>query len=110
MVEFKLIKSLHKVLLYFQMMLTVITDYSLYDGTINCFSTLAQSSIASNETFNYKEVLIQSDKIKFVKVMVHEVNNHKKQNHWMLMKVMIFGWNQSWLSGVLSRSSTWIEF
>jgi hypothetical protein len=28
---------------------------TLYDGTINCFSTLAQSSIASNETFSYNQ-------------------------------------------------------
>jgi hypothetical protein len=50
---------------------------SLYDGTINCFSTLAQSSVASNETFNYKEALQQSDKIEFVKAMVHEVDDHE---------------------------------
>jgi hypothetical protein len=59
---------------------------SLYDGTINCFSTLAQSSVASNETFNYKEALQQSDKIEFVKAMVHEVDDHEKRNHWTLMK------------------------
>ena len=59
---------------------------SLYDGTINCFSTLAQSSVASNETFNYKEALKQSDKIEFVKAMVHEVDDHEKRNHWTLMK------------------------
>jgi hypothetical protein len=30
---------------------------TLYDETINCFSTLAQSSIASNETFSYNQAL-----------------------------------------------------
>jgi hypothetical protein len=30
---------------------------TLYDGTINCFSTLAQSNEASNETFTYKQAL-----------------------------------------------------
>jgi hypothetical protein len=30
---------------------------TLYNGTINCFSTLAQSSIASKETFSYKQAL-----------------------------------------------------
>ncbi len=30
---------------------------TLNDGTINCFSTLAQSSEASNETFTYKQAL-----------------------------------------------------
>ena len=58
----------------------------LYDGTINCFSTLAQSSVASNEPFNYKEALQQSDKIEFVKAMVHEVNNHKTRKHWTLIR------------------------
>jgi hypothetical protein len=58
----------------------------LYNGTINCFSTLAQSSVASNETFNYKEALQQSDYYEFVKAMVHKVNDHKTQNHWTLMK------------------------
>jgi hypothetical protein len=51
---------------------------SLYDGTINCFSTLAQSSLASNMTFNYKEALQQSDYHDFVKAMIHEVNNHEQ--------------------------------
>ena len=50
---------------------------SLYDGTINCFSTLAQSSVASNETFNYKEALQQSDKIEFIKAMINEVNKQE---------------------------------
>jgi hypothetical protein len=59
---------------------------SLYDGTINCFSTLAQSSVASNETFNYKEALQQSDKIEFVKAMVHEVDDHESRKHWTLIR------------------------
>ena len=59
---------------------------SLYDGTINCFSTLAQSSVASNETFNYKEALQQSDKIEFVKAMVHEVDDHETRKHWTLIR------------------------
>jgi hypothetical protein len=42
--------------------------------------------MASNKTFNYKEALQQSDKIKFVKAMIHEVNDHKTQKHWTFMK------------------------
>jgi len=49
---------------------------SLYDGTINCFSTLAQSSTASNETFNYKQALQEPDYHEFVKAMVNEVGDH----------------------------------
>jgi hypothetical protein len=59
---------------------------TLYDGTINCFSTLAQSSLASNETFNYKEALQQSDRIKFIKAMMQEVDDHEMQEHWTIMK------------------------
>jgi hypothetical protein len=47
---------------------------SLYDGTINCFSTLAQSCLASNETFHYKEALQQSDRIEFIVAMKHGTN------------------------------------
>ncbi len=50
---------------------------SLYDSTINCVSTLAQSSVASNETFTYKGALQQSDYHDFVKAMIHEVNDNK---------------------------------
>ncbi len=59
---------------------------SLYDGTINCFSTLAQASVASNETFNYKEAMQQSDYHDFIKAMVHEVDNHETQQQWTLTK------------------------
>jgi hypothetical protein len=81
---------------------------SLYDGTINCFSTLAQSSVTSNETFNYKEALQQSDKIEFIKAMVHEVDDHETRKHWTLMKRcdLPYGTKTIMLSGVLSGSDT----
>jgi hypothetical protein len=44
---------------------------TLYDGTVNCFSTLAQSSEASNETFTYKQALQEPDYHDFIKAMVH---------------------------------------
>jgi hypothetical protein len=53
---------------------------SLYDGTINCFSTLAQSSMASNETFK------EPDYHKFVKAMVNQVDVHESRAHWTLTK------------------------
>ncbi len=46
----------------------------LYDGTINCFSTLAQSSLASNDTFHYKGALQQSDRIEFIVAMKHRID------------------------------------
>jgi hypothetical protein len=58
----------------------------LYDGTINCFSTLAQSSTTSNETFNYKQALQEPEYYKFVKAMVNEVDDHESRAHWTLAK------------------------
>jgi hypothetical protein len=56
---------------------------TLYDGTINCFSTLAQSSEASNETFTYKQALQEFDYHEFIKAMIHEINGHKIWGHWI---------------------------
>jgi hypothetical protein len=63
---------------------------SLYNGTINCFSTLAQSSMASNEMFNYKQALQEPDYHEFVKAMVNKVDDHESQVHWTLTNVVIF--------------------
>jgi hypothetical protein len=52
----------------------------LYDGTFNCFSTLTQSSVASNKTFTYKEAPLQYDYHDFVKAMIHELNDNKDVN------------------------------
>jgi hypothetical protein len=59
---------------------------TLYDGTINCFSTLAQSSIASKETFNYNQALKQADFYKFIQAMIDEINDHEVRGHWTLIK------------------------
>jgi hypothetical protein len=59
---------------------------TLYDGTINCFSTLAQSGIALNETFSYNQALKQEDFCKFIKAMMVEVSDHESRDHWTLTK------------------------
>jgi hypothetical protein len=59
---------------------------TLYDGTVNCFSTLAQSSEASNETFTYKQALQEPDYHDFIKAMVHEVEDHESRDHWTCMR------------------------
>ncbi len=59
---------------------------TLYDGTVNCFSTLAQSSGASNETFTYKQALREPDYHDFIKAMVHKIHDHKKWDHWTCMQ------------------------
>jgi hypothetical protein len=53
---------------------------------VNCFSTLAQSSEASNEMFTYKQALRELDYHDCIKVMVHKVHDHKKQDHWTCMQ------------------------
>jgi hypothetical protein len=58
----------------------------LYDGIINCFSTLAQFSIALNETFNYKQALQEPDYHEFVKTVMKEVDDLELQVHWTLTK------------------------
>jgi hypothetical protein len=58
---------------------------TLYDGTVNCISTLAQSSEASSETFTYKQALREPDYHDFIKAMVHEVHDHETWDHWTCM-------------------------
>ncbi len=59
---------------------------TLYDGTINCFSTIAQTSIALNETFTYKQAMKEKDFNDFVLAMVHEVDDHEKRGHWTIIQ------------------------
>jgi hypothetical protein len=47
--------------------------------------TVAQSSIASNETFTYKQAMQEKDYHDFVLAMVHEVDDHEKRGHWTIM-------------------------
>ncbi len=58
---------------------------SLCDGTINCFSMMAQLSVASNKTFTYKQAMHEKDYHKFVKAMIKEVHDHESRNHWTIM-------------------------
>jgi len=59
---------------------------TLYDGMVNCFSTLAHSSEASNETFTYTQALQEPDYHDFIKAMVHEVEDHESRDHWTCMR------------------------
>ena len=59
---------------------------SLYDGTINCFSTVTMSAAASNEVFTYKEALKQDDFREFIKAMVKEIRDHEMREHWTLIQ------------------------
>ncbi len=59
---------------------------TLYDGSINCFLTVAQSSNALNEMFTYKQAMREKDYHDFVLAMVHEVDDHEKRGHWTIIQ------------------------
>jgi hypothetical protein len=59
---------------------------TLYNGMINCFSIVAQSSVASNKTITYKEAMRESIYHEFVKAMMKEVEDHESRNHWTIMQ------------------------
>ena len=46
---------------------------------------MAQSSVASNKTFTYKQAMHEKDYHKFVKAMIKEVDDHENRNHWSIM-------------------------
>jgi hypothetical protein len=47
---------------------------------------VTQSSIASNETFTYKQAMKEKDFNDFVLAMVHEVDDHEKPGHWTIIQ------------------------
>ncbi len=59
---------------------------TLYDGTINCFLAVAQSSIALNETFTYTQAMKEKDFNDFALAMVHEVDDQEKRGHWTIIQ------------------------
>ncbi len=59
---------------------------TLYNGMIDCFSTVPQSSIASNESFTYKHGMQEKDYRDFVLAMVPKVDDHEKINNWTIMQ------------------------
>ena len=53
---------------------------TLYDGTLNCFSTAAMAAISSNEVFTFKQAMNEDDGIEFVEAMVKEIKSQRMQN------------------------------
>jgi hypothetical protein len=47
---------------------------------------MAQSSIASNKTFTYKQAMREKNYHKFIKAMIKEVDDHENRNHWTIMR------------------------
>ena len=59
---------------------------SLYDGTINAFSTMTLSAVASNEVFTYKNAMKEEDYREFVKAMMKEITEHEEREHWTMIE------------------------
>ena len=55
---------------------------TLYDGTLNCFSTHAMAATSSNEVFTLKQAMGEDDSREFVKAMVKEIRSHEDGEHW----------------------------
>ncbi len=90
---------------------------TLYDGTINCFSTLAQSSIPLNKTFSYNLALKQDNFCEFIKAMMVEVSDHESRDHWTTKrcnmphdtKTIMSTWSfkrKQYLDGTLNKHKT----
>ncbi len=75
---------------------------TLYDGTINCFSMVAQSSIVLNETFTYKQAMKEKDFTDFVLAMVHKVDDHEKHGHWTIIQHCDMPANSMTIMGIWS--------
>ena len=41
--------------------------------------------VANNEVYYFKDAMRQSDAMKFIKVMVQEVEDHTSRGHWKLI-------------------------
>ena len=59
---------------------------TLYDGTLNCFSTAAMAAVSSNEVFTFKQAMNEDDGMEFVKAMVKEIKSHEDNEHWTMIE------------------------
>ena len=60
---------------------------TLIDNTVNYINEFVLSSI-DNKAYHLKDILKQSDKAKFIKAMIKEINIHKHRNYWELCRRM----------------------
>ena len=56
-----------------------------FDKTLNFLHPMVfLATNSENDTYNFKEVLQQSDKSEFIKAMMIETHDHENRNHWEL--------------------------
>ena len=51
------------------------------DSSLNIVNEVILS-IISNKIYQLKDMLKQKDKSEFIKAMEHEIDTHKRRNHW----------------------------
>lgn len=57
-----------------------------FDGTLNFFHHVALlTSAGSNDTYTFKQMLLQEDKNDFIMAMKKEIEDHEERNHWDIM-------------------------
>ena len=58
----------------------------LMDGTINkVHEFIFAANQQQNETYTFKDALLQDDAADFIKAMVKEIDDHEKNNHWTMV-------------------------
>ena len=59
---------------------------TLYDGTLNCFSTAAIAAVSSNKVFTLKQAMNEDNGMEFVKAMVKKIKLHEDAEHWTMIE------------------------
>ena len=58
----------------------------MYDGTLNeVHHLLYATDISSNESFAFRNVMKQDDKLAFVDAMEKDISDHEKGGHWSIV-------------------------
>jgi len=58
----------------------------LFDGTINkVFEFVFAANQQQNETYTFKDAMLQDDSDAFIKAMVKEISDHEENNHWTMI-------------------------
>ncbi len=59
----------------------------LFDDTINKISEFAfAANQQQNETYTFKDAMLQDDHVDFIKAMLKEIDDHESNNHWTMIE------------------------
>ena len=58
----------------------------LFDGTLNkVYEFVFAANQQQNETYTFKDAMLQDDASDFIKAMIKEIGDHESNNHWTMM-------------------------